>query len=570
MRNAVHQKLGFSELTKSTGGEDLRTYILGARATQGFKPRHYVLPGRRQADRLLSLYWDMVHPLYPFLEKRQFLAQYETLWMHQEADTEDPVFLCALNILFAISSQLNRDMSPTERHSSADVFFERAKESLDVWHLQNIQSVQMLLLLSIYLQSLGELNQGWMITGVAIRTAQSLGLHLYENGRQIGPHGNRELIRRVWYTCVLLERMAAVNYGRPSMTSASITTKTNMSYVFEEESHSTENLQGVPTLDQSSDIRFLSQSTQLFEILDEVLGGFYSDQLEMASPNRELLETLLGRTTADNKWFILEIDRKLLEWEAKVPSHLRVQEASLGSGNSCTLTRQATILRQQYLHTRLLLMRPILSAYLSAEDVSSSGGASIRSSFSEKIAEQCSVACIKTAQEMIDIGYSERPRDPNLVGITEAWWHNVLFIYSAATVLMAARLSPSILSEIPEQSVLRSWSRANDVLRAFQVFNPKVQRLVEALELIYQIIPEQYCRSRHQIQEDEIHAEEPQEVPIQPQQDPQSQDFLSAAYAADMQTISTPAEYSGDGIVDNELLFGVNNLTWLTAMPFEF
>ncbi|KAH7071816.1 fungal-specific transcription factor domain-containing protein [Paraphoma chrysanthemicola] len=569
MRNAVHQKLGFSDPTRPTGAEDLQTHILGATATQRLKPLHYVLPGRRQADKLLSLYWDMVHPLYPFLEKRQFLAQYETLWVHQEDDTEDPVFLCSLNLLFALSSQLNGDMCPTERHSSADVFFGRAKEYLDVWHLQNLQSVQMLLLMSIYLQSLCELNQSWMITGVAIRTAQSLGLHLYETGRKYGPHGNRGLLRRVWHTCVLLDRMAAMTYGRPSMTTASITTKSHVSHFVDEDFYSTGDLQAMPSLDQPAGIGFFSQSIRLFEILDEVLGGFYSDQLEMASPNGELLATLLGRTTVNNKWFILEIDKKLLEWEERVPSHLRVKDASLGSGNSCTITRQATILRQQYLHTRLLLMRPILSVYLSAEGVSSSGTTSIRSSLCEKIAEQCSVACVKTAQEMIDIGYSECPRNPNLVGMTEAWWHNTLFIYSAATVLIAARLSPSILSEIPEQSILQSWSRANDVLKAFQIFTPKVQRLVEALELIYQIIPEQYCRSRLQTQQNDMHTEESRNVPTQPQQVLQGQDLLNAAQAADIQTMSTLAEFSGDEMVDSDLLFGINNFAWLTAMPFE-
>ncbi|KAH7084102.1 fungal-specific transcription factor domain-containing protein [Paraphoma chrysanthemicola] len=569
IRNAAHQKLGFGDPTRPTGGEDLQTHILGATAPQRLKPLHYVLPGRRQADKLLSLYWDTVHPLCPFLEKRQFLAQYEALWVHQETDTEDPVFLCTLNLLFAISSHLNGDLSPTERHSSADVFFGRSKEYLDVWNLQTLQSVQMLLLMSIYTQSLCELNQSWMITGVAIRTAQSLGLHLHDTGRTVGPHENRGLLRRVWHSCVFLDRMAAMTYGRPSMTPASITTKCHISQFVDEDIYSTDDLQAMPSLYSPSGVGFFLLSSQLFEILNEVLEAFYSDQHEIASSNGDLLSSLLGRTTVDNKWFIMEIDKKLLEWEERVPRQLRVKEVSLGSSNSSTIIRQATILRQQYLHTRLLLMRPILSAYLSAEGVSSSGGTSIRSPLTGKIAEQCSVACVKTAQEMINIAYSERPRDPNLVGMTEAWWNNVLFIYSAATVLIAARLSPSIMSEIPEQSILQSWSRANDVLKAFQVFTPKIQRLVEALEIIHQIIPEQYCRSRLQTQQNEMHSEQSQTIPTQPQQGPQCQDLLNAAQAADMQTMSTLAEFSGDEMLDNDLLFGINNFAWLTAMPFE-
>lgn len=217
-------------------------------------------------------------------------------------------------------------------------------------------------------------------------------------------------------------------------------------------------------------------------------------------------------------------------------------------------------------------MRPILSAYLSSEGVRSSGRASIRSPLADKIAEQCSVACVKTAQEMIDIGYSERPRNPELVGITGAWWHNVLFIYSAATVLIAAKLSPSILSEIPEHSVSQSWSRANEVLTSFQVFNPTVQRLVEALELIYQIIPEQYSRSMHPMELNEVHTEELHDVSTQAQTQRQSllgPSLLYASQSADMETTSTLADYLGNNTVDNDLPFFANNFAWLTAMPFE-
>lgn len=347
MRNAVHQKLGISDATIPGAPEDLQKQILGAPAMQRYKQIHYVLPGRRQADKLLSVYWNNVHPLYPFLDKRKFLAQYETLWVHQESDQEDPVFLCALNLLFALSSQLNGDVCPNDRHSSADGFFERAKESLDLWHLNTLQSVQMLLLLSIYLQSTCALNQSWMITGVAIRTAQSLGLHLYETGRRFVSQEERELARKVWHTCVLMDRMVAMTYGRPPMTTARIETKAHMPQSVDEDFHPTEDHRPMPYPGQPSTVDFFSQSLRLFEILDEILGEFYSDQLEKGCPSGDVLETLLGRTTADKKWFMLDIDKKLLEWDNKLPSHLKVKHTSLSSSFSCTFTRQATILRQQ-------------------------------------------------------------------------------------------------------------------------------------------------------------------------------------------------------------------------------
>ncbi|KAH9216129.1 fungal-specific transcription factor domain-containing protein, partial [Leptodontidium sp. 2 PMI_412] len=483
MRNAVQQKFGINDPTILPNRDDLQTAILGMKSTgtQRYKQIDYVLPGRRKADKLLSMYWETVHPLYPFLGKQTFLAQYETLWVTQKGDRDDPIFLCSLNLIFAISSQLDEDISPNERQSSANGFFERAKESLDLWHLNTLQSVQMLLLLSIHLQSLCYLNQSWMIIGVAIRTAQSLGLHLCETSKRIVSQRERELVRKVWHTCVLLDRMVSMNYGRPSMITASRDAKAPLPLPVDEELLTTKDCPPMAYPNQPSTVEFFVQSLRLFDILDEVLVRFHPDHLEKGYSIEEMLEKFLGRTAAGNNWSILDIDRRLLKWEKDLPAHLKIEYTSLDWGVSRTFSRQGVLLRQRYLHIRLLSLSPLLSAYLCSE----SGETSNELSLSERIAVQCSVLCVKIAQEMIELGYGRRPADPNSVGLTATWWNYVLPIYSAATVLIAARLSPSILSEISEDSILQSWSCAIDILKSYQVFNPMIQRCLSALELIY-------------------------------------------------------------------------------------
>lgn len=42
--------------------------------------------------------------------------------------------------------------------------------------------------------------------GAAVRTAQSLGLHLPETSAEVEDERERELWRRVWYGCVLMDR----------------------------------------------------------------------------------------------------------------------------------------------------------------------------------------------------------------------------------------------------------------------------------------------------------------------------------------------------------------------------
>ncbi|KAF2844119.1 hypothetical protein T440DRAFT_512370 [Plenodomus tracheiphilus IPT5] len=572
MRNAIQQKLGLSE-TMLPEREDLQSAVLGANIQSGTRALDYVLPARRRADKLLSLYWDIVHPLYPFLDRQDFLAQYDALWKSQESDKDDPVFLCSLNLIFALSSQLDEDVPPEARQSSADVFYERAKGSLDLWNLDTLQCVQMLLLLSIHLQSSCVLNPSWMIIGVAIRTAQSLGLHHGETSTRIASHKDRELSRRVWHTCVLLDRMAAMTYGRPSMIIASLDTQVPLPLSVDEGSFSAGQRLLNPDPRSPSTVEFFVQSLRLFDILAEVLIRFYPGHHEKGCAIQEQLEKFLGKTAADSRESILETDRRLREWERNLPTQLKIDQSSLDSGISYTFTSQAVILRQRFLHIRLLALRPLLSAYLGSESGGSSGEAPKKVSLSERIAAQCSVVCVEVAQEMIDFDYKRRPSNANLVGRTAAWWQNALFIYSAATVLVAARLSPSIMSEISEDSIMQSWSLAIEVLKSFQVFNPLIQRCISALELIHRVIPERYASSRHHTHEFVIEDEESHNMSFQSQFHGvglSGQGLPYAAPHAGEQGMEGLMDHRTDGLLDNSLLFGMDDFSWLSVAPFQF
>ena len=70
----------------------------------------------------------------------------------------------------------------------------------------SLSLVQMLCLTGVYLQSTQHANRCWNSVGLAIRVAQSLGLHLNEVGGRKIPQLEREMRRRVWHTCVVLDR----------------------------------------------------------------------------------------------------------------------------------------------------------------------------------------------------------------------------------------------------------------------------------------------------------------------------------------------------------------------------
>ena len=168
----------------------------------------YTLPPRRTADRLVGAYWLYVDPLYPFLDRQRWESTYESIFTGTPITSDERIFVATLNAIFALSTQLMESISPDQRDSASDAYFHKAQELLDLnlWDPRSLELVQCLLLMSQYLQSSNCPHQTWMVVGAAVRTAQSLGLHLPQTSAEVTDGRERELWRRVWYGCVLMDR----------------------------------------------------------------------------------------------------------------------------------------------------------------------------------------------------------------------------------------------------------------------------------------------------------------------------------------------------------------------------
>lgn len=214
----------------------------------------FVLPPRKVADGLVWSYWTLVHTLYPFLHKESFMKTYSKLWEdsndvenmdedtatihsgsargsiqtganeypykekeeHEYESENDLLFQCILNLVFALGCQLSPEISESERELASDVFFQRSKKLLhiDILDVGNLKVIQALLLMGQYLQCTKMPKRCWIVVGLATRVAQGLGLHL-ETGIDQHNHSrasdncgqlNRELRRRLWGGCIVLDR----------------------------------------------------------------------------------------------------------------------------------------------------------------------------------------------------------------------------------------------------------------------------------------------------------------------------------------------------------------------------
>lgn len=59
-------------------------------------------------------------------------------------------------------------------------------------------------------------------------------------------------------------------------------------------------------------------------------------------------------------------------------------------------------------------------------------------------------------------------------------------VYTAATIIIASRLCPSILEEVTEDALTRSWDCALEILRKYQSYSTSARRCVAALEILYE------------------------------------------------------------------------------------
>ena len=104
----------------------------------------------------------------------------------------------------AVAAQ--RATPSSHRASVADGFYQQSRQlfHLDVLDAASIPLVQALVLNGVYLQSTRHASRCWNVIGLAIRAAQGIGLH--EEQVAATSQLDREMRRRIWHTCVNLDR----------------------------------------------------------------------------------------------------------------------------------------------------------------------------------------------------------------------------------------------------------------------------------------------------------------------------------------------------------------------------
>ncbi|KAL8828757.1 MAG: hypothetical protein Q9191_002410 [Dirinaria sp. TL-2023a] len=339
INDAVTARLSSTRKQQSVvSWEELKVLQPGQSAAEIF-----MLPPRKAADEMMEVYWHRFHVLFPFLCRPRFTSVYQSLWTGEYESINESSTYCLLNSIFAICCRFTKKNVGDEKDSAAEHFSRRAIQLLQVNVIGSgcEELVQSLLHMAFYLQSTDSPNTCWVVTGLAIRIAQGLGLHLPRTSSNLGHQQDREMTRRLWHGLV------SMTLGRPPTI-----TKTNALSIPLPASIDDEYLSmihgsdGTQPPEKPSKTEFYVQFLKLYVLQEETLSVMYSD--EATEPSLTPSERI-ERLGFDN---VLKIDSSLQKWNDSLPPHLRVPNGSDGGSTVPAFSKQANTLHLHYKYIR--------------------------------------------------------------------------------------------------------------------------------------------------------------------------------------------------------------------------
>ncbi|KAK5987829.1 Transcriptional activator protein DAL81 [Cladobotryum mycophilum] len=260
--------------------------------------------------KLIDLYFKVVHPGLPIIQKGVFLEKYERSYREFSPPILAAVYILAIN-WWDHSEELAQLPRPDVRELERII---RATLE-DAMYRPKLSTVQAGLLLSQRPE-----GDQWAPTAQLVAIAQELGLHLDCSGWKIPPW-EKGLRRRLAWALYMQDKWGALVHGRPSHIFASNWAvrplRANDFPDVEWDENDTEERQDI----EKGRLVF-TRFIQLSEIVSEILDTFYTLQAMQTVSNAAAQGTQLVLSLAK------PIQLKLKEWYSGLPANIRVDSYS--------------------------------------------------------------------------------------------------------------------------------------------------------------------------------------------------------------------------------------------------
>ncbi|KAJ5200200.1 hypothetical protein N7491_009000 [Penicillium cf. griseofulvum] len=415
------------------------------------------LPPREYADQLIDIYWRHVHPAEPVLDRQRFLEKYDKAYSAPITPlcADYDLWLGILNLVFALAVQRQEQNPLHQRNEEGNCFFQRAwallpAESL-LWKPGSLELVQCLMLMNRYLHCTNNQQKTWMTAGLAMRIAQSMCCHLAEAPLVKGPSSDKALKRKIWASCVALDRCISWSLGK---TSALVLIPSPPANSFQQ---------------LSQNPMHNNWGLGLHEIGNQIQLAQIQTRTSLAARFRPPLVSQQDEYHSA----ALQLDACLQSWENSLPSDWQSQNLKMIVDRSSRAERY--LLHLRYLHHRIFLYRPMLARFYSMKP----GIHSLKSpSLSHRLLRESASMCIEAAQQVASlVNETLEPEEP--IGLLP-WWYRIYYLHIAGANFLAAMFR----SELFTDSVSQSWKEVLLALRAHEHLSPYVQQCVWTFETL--------------------------------------------------------------------------------------
>lgn len=175
----------------------------------------------KEEARLLMMYWDCYHVLYPILERKAFEAYHRSLWENVDASRHASALV---DVMLAVCMQHDAVREGAARKSHTQTphanslagwwFLRRSQYFLqDEIEKPTIMTFQSYALAVLWLAQASWQNAAHNVLATTLRVGVVIGLHL-EPPLDLAP-SVRVFRRRLWWTVYATEARYAMEYGRP-------------------------------------------------------------------------------------------------------------------------------------------------------------------------------------------------------------------------------------------------------------------------------------------------------------------------------------------------------------------
>ncbi|KAI0428746.1 fungal-specific transcription factor domain-containing protein [Xylaria sp. FL1042] len=315
------------------------------------------IPSRDVILECLGSYFSTIHIAYPFVGKHGFLSKLETLLATGFDDRLPQPWLSLLYSLLALGAyyqSFRAQGSQTDGISHQSLFQRSVMLSELNTSERSVTQVSALLAQSFYLLATSKIERCWRQLGIAIRLAQSIGLHVnMDDLRSDYTHHtsaevrDAEMVSRVWYSLYVLDRLLALQLGRPPA-------------IADQDCHVS-----IPDRIQELEDQFNDNDSDALRRSD---GGKCSCASQYFISMIEF-STIIGRILRESyhprRDLVARVDtvarhnKMLLNWKNKLPRHLRF-DLGHAFDKSEILKRQRNMLAIKFHHIQTLIHRPYL------------------------------------------------------------------------------------------------------------------------------------------------------------------------------------------------------------------